>query len=84
MENASRVQNALAKIANDTQTSYVGLADAMSKVGPVAANMGYTVEQTGSLIGYMANKGIDAEQAGNNLRMVFNDWLHQLPGLMML
>lgn len=71
MENASRVQNALAKIANDTQTSYVGLADAMSKVGPVAANMGYTVEQTGSLIGYMANKGIDAEQAGNNLRMVF-------------
>lgn len=71
MENASRVQNALAKVANDTQTSYVGLSDAMSKVGPVAANMGYTVEQTASLIGYMANKGIDAEQAGNNLRMVF-------------
>lgn len=71
MENASRVQNALAKVANDTQTSYVGLSGAMSKVGPVAANMGYTVEQTASLIGYMANKGIDAEQAGNNLRMVF-------------
>lgn len=71
MENASRVQNALAKVANDTQTSYVGLSEAMSKVGPVAANMGYTVEQTASLIGYMANKGIDAEQAGNNLRMVF-------------
>lgn len=71
MANANRIQNALAKIANDTQTSYVGLADAMAKVGPVASNMGYTVEQTGSLIGYMANKGIDASQAGNNLRMVF-------------
>ncbi|MCC7668945.1 phage tail tape measure protein [Leuconostoc pseudomesenteroides] len=71
LENANRVQNALAKVANDTKTSYVGLSEAMSKVGPVAANMGYTVEQTASLIGYMANKGIDAEQAGNNLRMVF-------------
>lgn len=71
VENANRVQNALAKVANDTQTSYVGLSDAMSKVGPVAYNMGYTVEEAASMIGYMANKGIDAEQAGNNLRMVF-------------
>lgn len=79
MENASRVQNALAKVANDTQTSYVGLSDAMSKVGPVANDMGYSVEETGSMLGYMANKGIDAEQAGNNLRMVFQRLSAQTP-----
>ncbi|ORI73748.1 MULTISPECIES: phage tail tape measure protein [Leuconostoc] len=78
-ENASRVQNALAKVANDTKTSYLGLSDAMAKFGPVAANVGYSVEESASLIGYMANKGIDAEQAGNNLRMVFQRLASQTP-----
>lgn len=78
-ENASRVQNALAKVANDTKTSYLGLSDAMAKFGPVAANVGYSVEESASMIGYMANKGIDAEQAGNNLRMVFQRLASQTP-----
>lgn len=68
---AADVNNMIAKVANDTQTSYVGLSQAMTKVGPIAKNMGYNVQQTASMIGYMSNRGIDAAQAGNNLRMVF-------------
>lgn len=79
MENANLVQNALAKVANDTKTSYVGLSDAMAKVGPIAHDMGYSVEETGAMIGYMANKGIDASQAGNNLKMVFQRLSAQTP-----
>ncbi|MGB4823975.1 MAG: phage tail tape measure protein [Leuconostoc mesenteroides] len=67
---AAKVNSMIAKVANDTQTSYVGLSQAMTKVGPIAKNMGYSVQETAAMIGYMSNRGIDASQAGNNLRMV--------------
>lgn len=66
-----RVGDVLVTTANSANTSVKQLAEAMKFVGPVAGALNKTVEETAALIGALGNSGIQASQAGTNLRGVY-------------
>ena len=58
----------LAMAANATNTSVSMLGESFKYVAPVAGTLGYSVQDVGAALGFMANSGIKASQAGTALR----------------
>lgn len=67
-EDAARVADGLTAAANMTFNSVEQIGEALSYVGPVAASMNMTLEETLALIGGLGNVGIQGSEAGTALR----------------
>ncbi|RKY33174.1 MAG: phage tail tape measure protein [Candidatus Omnitrophota bacterium] len=67
-EDATKVANTFAAIIGSSQATMDRLGISMQYVGPVAAGLGYTLEETAAALGVLYNAGIDASMAGTALR----------------
>lgn len=67
-KDTAHIADVYAKTAADTNAETRDLATAMSYAGPVAGNLGVSVEQTAAAIGIMSNAGIKGSKAGMTLR----------------
>lgn len=65
---AAHVADVLAKNAADTNAAIVDTGYAMKYIAPVAASVGWSLEEVTAAIGKMADAGIKGEQAGTTLR----------------
>jgi TP901 family phage tail tape measure protein len=64
----ARVADVLALAANRTNTSVDGLGESLKYAGPVAADLGMTLEDTVAILGSLGNAGIKGSDAGTSLR----------------
>ncbi|GAA1915324.1 hypothetical protein GCM10009775_04730 [Microbacterium aoyamense] len=69
-EQAAHVSDILAAGAGKAQGSVDDLALALQYVGPVAAGLNISLEETGGTLAYLASQGILGERAGTGLRGV--------------
>lgn len=67
-EESGRFADVLAKASSVSNTNVALLGDTFKYVAPVAGALGYSVEDTATAVGLMANQGIKASQAGTALR----------------
>lgn len=68
VNNTTRFTDVLAQTARRANTNTELLGETFKYVAPVAGALGYTVEDTATAIGLMANAGIKGSQAGTQLR----------------
>lgn len=73
-DDAGRVADVLAKGAKSTNTSVVGLAQAMSYAAPLANSLGLSLEFTVAMMGQFAQGGIDAGRAGTALNSILSQF----------
>lgn len=67
-EHATRVSDVLTLAANATFNSVEQLGEALSYAGPVAADLGMSLEDTVAILGTLGNVGIQGSNAGTALR----------------
>jgi TP901 family phage tail tape measure protein len=70
-EDATRVADVFVNTANSANTNVRELAQGMSYAGPIAGNLGISIEETAGAIGTLSNAGIKGSRAGAGLRMIF-------------
>jgi TP901 family phage tail tape measure protein len=63
-DQAARVSDGLTAAANKSFNSVESLGEALSYVGPVAADMGMSIEETLAILGGLGNIGIQGSSAG--------------------
>ncbi len=63
-----RVNDVMALTANRANTNIQQLGDAFKFVGPVAASVGMSIEETAAFIGKLSDAGLQGEMAGTALR----------------
>lgn len=68
VDNATHFADVLAKASSSANTNVSMMGETFKYVAPVAGALGYSVEDTATAIGLMANSGIKASQAGTQLR----------------
>ena len=78
-EEAGRASDVLAQTSIASNTNVSQLGGALSKVAPIAANLGISVEETSAAIGQLGNAGIQGEEAGTGLRNIFISLANQTP-----
>lgn len=71
-EDAAHVSDLLAAGAGKAQGSVDDLANALKFVGPIAASLGISLEETTGILALFAEQGILGEQAGTSLRGVLS------------
>ncbi len=71
VSNATHFADILAQASSNANTNVGMMGETFKYVAPVAGALGYTAEDTATLIGLMANSGIKASQAGTSLRKIF-------------
>jgi TP901 family phage tail tape measure protein len=67
-EDAGRVADVLTMAANKTSSSVDGLGESLSYAGPVAKELGMSLEDTVAILGTLGNVGIRGSEAGTALR----------------
>ncbi|TYC50895.1 phage tail tape measure protein [Weissella muntiaci] len=65
---SGHVSDVFAKAAADTNAEVGDMGEAMKYAGPVASQLGMSIEETAAAIGDMSDKGIKGSQAGTTLR----------------
>jgi len=65
---ATRVADVLTQAANATFNSVEGLGESLKYAGPVAADLGLSLEDTVAILGTLGNVGIQGSEAGTALR----------------
>lgn len=65
---AGRVADVLTMTANKTSSSVDGLGESLSYAGPVARELGLSLEDTVAILGTLGNVGIRGSEAGTALR----------------
>lgn len=70
-KDAGRIADVLTVAANKSNFALDDLREALSKVGPMAAEMGVSFEETIAIMAQMRNVEIEAETAGIALRNIF-------------
>lgn len=65
---ATRVADVLTYTANKTFNSVESLGEALKYAGPVAAQLGMSLEETVAILGTLGNVGIQGSEAGTALR----------------
>lgn len=63
--------NVLAVAADKSALGFSALSTAMPIVGPVAKSLGFSLRDTSTLLGVLANSGFDASSAATALRNIF-------------
>jgi phage-related minor tail protein len=66
-----RIVDVMAKSFTSSALDLQKFENAMNKVAPVAANMGFSIEKTTAMIGKLTDAGVRAETAGTQLRNIF-------------
>lgn len=69
-EDSTHFADVLAAASSNANTNVAMMGDTFKYVAPVAGAMGYSIEDTATVIGLMANAGIKASQAGTSLRQM--------------
>lgn len=69
---ASNTADILALTSAKTNTNMIALGEALTYGGQSAAAMGYTLEETASALGLMANAGLRGSIGGTSLMNMFN------------
>ena len=69
-EESGRFADVLAMAASKSNTNVSMMGETFKYAAPVAGALGYSIEDTATAIGLMANAGIKGEQAGTNLRAI--------------
>ena len=69
-EESGRFADVLAQAASKSNTNVSMMGETFKYVAPVAGAMGYSIEDTATAIGLMANAGIKGTQAGTSLRSI--------------
>lgn len=69
-DQATRVNDVLAKSTSSSALSFEKLNTAMSVVAPVANKFGFSVEETTALLGELSNAGFDASSAATATRNI--------------
>ena len=67
-EDAGRVANVLANVANKSSGEITDFSQGLAQAGTVAAGFGWSIEETTSVLGLMANAGIKGSDAGTSLK----------------
>ena len=71
---AGRIADVLAQGANASNTSVIGLGQALSYAAPTAVSLGLSLETTVAIIGKFADAGIDASRAGTALNAILSQF----------
>lgn len=71
---SGRIADVLAQGANASNTSVLGLAQALSYAAPTAVSLGLSLETTVAIIGKFADAGIDASRAGTALNAILSQF----------
>ena len=71
-ENSTHFADVLAKASSNANTNVGLMGETFKYVAPVAGAMGFSVEDTATAIGLMANAGIKGSQAGTALRAMLS------------
>lgn len=71
-DKAGHFSDVLATASSSSNTNVSMLGETFKYVAPVAGSLGYSVEDTATAIGLMANAGIKGSQAGTALRSTFS------------
>lgn len=66
--NATAAMDVMAKTANISNADIRSLGESMKYVGPIAKQMGLSLEQTSAAIGVLSNNGLAGSMAGTGLR----------------
>src|SRR5699024_3933089 len=64
----AKVADILAQASADSNTDVQGLGEAFKYVGPIASDLGISIEDTAASIGFLGDAGIQGGQAGRQLR----------------
>ena len=70
-EEANRFANVFTGAVNETALSIGDLGTGLQYVGPLAAQLGISVEETAAFLGILADNGFKASRAGTGLRQFF-------------
>lgn len=68
---ASRVNDVLSSTASHAATDITSLYEAMVNAAPAANVLGFSLEETASAIGALAQRGVKGAEAGTKLRIAF-------------
>ncbi len=68
VQDIGRVNDAFITTISSSNTNVEMLGESMKYVSATSSQMGYSVEQTTSMLGVLANSGIKASMAGTNLQ----------------
>ena len=71
-EDSSHFADVLAAASSNANTNVSMMGETFKYVAPVAGALGYSVEDTATVIGVLANNGIKSSQAGTVLRKSIN------------
>ena len=71
-EDSSHFADVLAAASSNANTNVSMMGETFKYVAPVAGALGYSVEDTATIIGVLANNGIKSSQAGTVLRKSIN------------
>ena len=69
----TRIADALASASANANTDVSQMGEAMKLVGPVAAALGISMEDSAAAIGILSNAGLQASLAGTGLRRVLSE-----------
>ena len=69
VDDVSRINDTLSSTASNSATDVTLLYEALVNAAPVAKTLGFSLEETSSAIGALAQKGVKGADAGTQLRM---------------
>jgi hypothetical protein len=72
-EDTERVVSTLAASANKTATGFEFFADSLPYASTAAKQLGFSIEQTATFLGVLADNGLKSSTAGVSLRDIFTD-----------
>lgn len=70
---SGRFADVLAAAASNSNTNIAMLGESFKYVAPVAGALSFSIEDTATALGLMANSGIKASQAGTSLRSILTN-----------
>lgn len=71
--NAARVVNAMSAATRSSALNFQAISDNLAQFGPVAKQLGFTIEDSLALFGAIKNAGVDGSVAATSLRNIFNE-----------
>ena len=79
MSSVSDITEKLFYVAQKTASEFPDLINSLKMLGPVAAQMGISLDDTLQLLGALANAGIKGTMAGRALRQMFRQFSRETP-----
>lgn len=72
-QDTSRIVDVMAMTSVKTVADVKGLANAFTYIGPIAASLGISVEQTAAALGTLTDAGLKSDRAGTSLRKIMDE-----------